>query len=215
MHLKNLLLFGFAFFGLCFSSSLAQAHIDAYGVILIGATSMDETSGVITYNHSNTFFVGHFGFGGGARFMLDMDRFSLGAIGEISWNGDSLNRKQAGTTSEATYRYESYRLLAGASAAVKLGSLSVIGEYYPWAQNTVTYADEKSENPFRKNDKLKATGFGIGFNYDLGGGFGYSALFRRLTYKDVGLNGTAVTLPSSQYTTLNVDDVAVGFTKSF
>lgn len=198
-----------------FSLTSAQAAFEVYGGLELGSATMNETLAGSDYTHRNTFFVGHFGYGLGFRWKYDLGGFAIGPVADIFWNGDSFDRKQIGVINDMTYRYESYRLLGGLATSFKLGALSLLAEYYPWVQNTVTYSDDKTENPYRKNDKLKATGFGFGFSYELITSFHYTVLFRRLTYKDVTMNGTAVLLPTDQYTTLTFDNVFFGGTKTF
>ncbi len=191
------------------------AHIELYGSMNIGASKMDETQGGNSFIHANSFFVGHWGFGGGGRFKYNIDKFGIGLVTDLAWLGDTFERKQSGVINDATYRFESYRLLGGATVSFGIGSFHLIGEYYPYAQNTVTYSDDKVENPYRKSDKLKATGFGLGFNYEFASNFGYSVIYRRLTYKDVEMNGASVTLPTAQYSALNIDDVIVSLVIAF
>ncbi len=194
----------------------SMAHIELYGSMNIGASKMDETQGGNSFTHTNSFFVGHWGFGGGGRFKYNIDKFGIGVVTDLSWLGDTFERKQTGgVTTDATYRFESYRLLGGATVSFAIGSFHLIGEYYPYAQNTVTYSDDKVENPYRKNDKLKATGFGLGFNYEFGSNVGYSVIYRRLTYKDVEMNGASVALPTAQYSALNIEDIIVSLVVAF
>lgn len=198
-----------------FFTQISLARIELYGGMNIGSSKMDESLGGSSYSHSNSFFVGHWGFGGGSRFKLDFEKLGIGGVVDLVWLGDTFERKQSNGVSDATYRLETYRVLAGANLSLAFGPLALIAEYYPYGQNTITYSDDKSENPYRKNDKLKCTGYGVGFNFDFGSGFGYSTIFRRLTYKDVEMNGSSVTLPSSQYSALNIDEVFVSLLKTF
>lgn len=192
------------------------AKIEIYSGFLIGSAKMDETQSGNSYTHTNTFFVGHFGIGAGTRIKLEIDNFSFGVLGELDWLGDSFDRKQTGVVNDATYRYESTRLMSGLTSTLRFGYFGIIGEYYPWVQNTVTYSDEKTENPFRKNDKLKATGYGLGFNIEFGNsGFAYSTVYRRLTYSDVEMSGAQVSLPSGQYSSMVLDDIMASLRFSY
>jgi hypothetical protein len=171
---------------------------------------MDESSSGSTFNHSNSFFIGHLGAATGARIKLDFGAFSFGVIGELAWLGDSFDRKQVGAVNDVTYRDESYRILAGLTGGISGGVFGFHFDYYPWVQNVITYSDAKAENPFRKNDKLNGTGFGIGFDIKLNNIVSYFVTLRQLTYGKVEINGTSVTLPNSQYTTLVFTDVLTG-----
>lgn len=198
-----------------FLANFAFARAGVYTGVLIGATKMDETLAGNSYTHANTFFVGHFGFAVGGKWKYELDNFDIGFLGELAWNGDSFERKQSGAIDGATYRYESYRLLSGLTSSLKFGIFSLQLEYYPWLQNTATYADDKVENPYRKNDKLTATGFGFGFSFEFGAGFVYSTVYRKFTYKNVDMNGAAVTLPNAQYSALAIDEVFASLAKYF
>lgn len=193
----------------------SYASFQLYGGMNIGSLSMDETSGANSYKHSSTFFVGHWGYGLGSRIKLDLGALKIGVVGDLSWNGDSIERKQNGVTHDATYRQESYRVLAGGTFSLDAGAFGLIGEYYPYVVNTVTYSDDKSENLFRKNDKFKGTGWGAGFQFAMGAGFYYSALYRQLIYKDIESNGTTLTLPNDNYSAIRVDDILVSAAKEF
>ncbi len=152
----------------------SYASFQLYGGMNIGSLSMDETSGVNSYES-----------------------------------------KQNGVTHDATYRQESYRVLAGGTFSLDAGAFGLIGEYYPYVVNTVTYSDDKSENLFRKNDKFKGTGWGAGFQFAMGAGFYYSALYRQLIYKDIESSGTTLTLPNDNYSAICVDDILVSVAKEF
>jgi len=193
----------------------SKASVQLYGIGATGFAKATETNSGNTFSHTNSFFIGHFGYGGGARLGFDLANVTLGAVGELAWVGNSFDRKQTGVVNDSTYRYESIRTILGLSTALNLGPMKVVGEYYPSVQNTVSYSDDKSQNPFRKNDKLKATGYGLGIGYSFASGFNMAVLYRILTYKNVEMNGTAVTLPNSQYTEFVFNEVTFGPTYSF
>lgn len=191
------------------------AKPEVYGGLGFGSVYADETFSGNKFAHSSGFFVGHFGFGIGGRYKFDFGRFSIGPVAELFWIGDTVDRKQDGVVNDSQYRYESSRLIGGLNLSYKFNALSVVAEYYPFVQNTVTYSDGDSVNPFRMNDKLKATGYGVGFMWEIGGGLNYTFIYRRLSYKDVEMAGTSTSLPSSRYSSFEFDDVLGGFTKEF
>lgn len=186
----------------------AQARSVVYGGANIGELTQTETSAGNTFRHSSTFFVGHFGIGAGFRSIFEIGSVELGPVAELGWMGDSIERKQAATTT-ATYRYEAYRLIAGLHVAQNIGSFKLIAEYYPFAQSTVMYSDEKSDNLFRKNDTLNSTGWALGGAYGSNESSYYTVLYRALTYKDIKSNGAAVTLPSLTHSSIQVGEVVV------
>lgn len=193
----------------------AHASVDVYLGLDLGSQLMYETSGGSDYSHKSTLAIGHWGYSIGARPKIDLGTFSLGVVGEIAWIGDSTERTITTASSPSTYRNESHRGLAGASASINTGGSSIVLEYYPWVQNSVLYSDNKAENPYRKNDLLKATGYGVGFNFGFFSGMAYQLLYRNLVYKDVSMNGTKVTLPTDQYKTLKLDEFTIGFVLKF
>lgn len=200
---------------LMFVARNSFAYVQVYGIGAIGDAKATETSSGNTFVHTNTFFVGHFGIGAGTRLGVNLGSLNIGGIAEGAWVGNSFDRKQTGAVNDSTYRYESTRLILGATASLSIGSILLLAEYYPTVQNSVSYSDDKSQNPFRKNDKLKATGYAFGFGYLINSNMSMNFLYRVLTYDNVEMNGTAVNLPSTQYTTFVFNEVTFGPTYTF
>lgn len=212
-HGKVFFFFLFMMLGLARSG---KASVDVYGTINMGEMQAQEDSAGTNYTNRSTFFVGHWGYSLGTRAKITLGSIGLGLVGELGWIGDSLDRKtSASGISGSTYRNEFYRSLAGASLALQTGSSAILLEHYPWVQNSVTYSDEKSQNPFRKNDKLNATGYGFGFNFGSSNTSGYQLMYKKLQYKNVMMNGTSVTLPNTQYQVFNLDEISFGFILKF
>lgn len=193
----------------------ASASVDVYLGLNVGSVLMKEENAGTDYNHQSSFFVGHWGYSLGVRPKLDLGKFSLGVIGEVGWVGNSMERKLTTATDSSSYRNEFRRGLAGATAALNTGASSIIFEYYPWVQNSVFYSDNKTENPFRKDDALKATGYGFGFNFGFSNGFASQILYKNLVYKDVTMNGLKITIPNDQFKSLKVDEITLGFVLKF
>lgn len=200
---------------LIFLSPPTLASVDVYLGLQVGSQLMRESLSGETYNHQSSFFIGHWGYGLGARAKLELGNIGLGVIGEAGWIGNIFERKQSGSSSSSTYRDGFNRTLGGAHVSINTGPSSIFFEYYPWVQNTVNYAEEKSANPYRKNDTLKATGFGAGFVFGFNNGLASQLLYRKIQYRNVTMNSVAVTLPNDQYTTPTLDEVTMGFVLKF
>ena len=78
-------------------------------------------------------------------------------------------------------------------------------------QNTVSYSDNASENPFRKGDVLRGSGYGFGFNFGVTNGFGYQMLYKKLQIKELEISGTKTTVPDDRYSSFGVDEFSLGF----
>jgi hypothetical protein len=193
----------------------AGASVDVYLGLNVGSVLMKEENTGTEYNHQSSFFVGHWGYSLGVRPKLDLGKFSLGVVGEVGWVGNSMERKLTTATDKTNYRNEFRRGLAGPTVALNTGASSIIFEYYPWVQNSVFYSDNKTENPFRKDDTLKATGYGFGFNFGFSNGFASQILYKNLVYKEVMMNGLKAVLPNDQFKLLKVDEVTLGFVLKF
>ncbi len=193
----------------------ALAAIEVYGGLDVGSMLMREQVGGTGYTNQSTFFVGHWGYALGTRAKINLGSVGLGVIGEVAWIGDSLERKSNEATGGSTYRNEFNRGIAGATASLNTGPSSIFIEYYPWVQNTVIYSDEKGSNPFRKNDKLKATGYGLGFTFGFSNESAYQLLYKKLQYRNVTMNGVEISLPSDQYEIMGLDEVTIGFVFRF
>lgn len=198
-----------------FCYSQAKAEVQMYTALVGGSTTMSETQSGTSYNHESQFFVGHLGgaFGGGYVFTTNV--IGLGLKGEIAWAGNSMNRKNAATTDSVSYRYESQRVLSGLTFSLRPGPVAIDFEYYPWILNRVSYSDQKSENPFRKSDDLKGTGYGVGFAFKIFPPMRNFIMFRKLNYNNVKLDGVTKTLPDDQYSLLKFDEVVLGFGSEF
>lgn len=192
-------------------SSPALASVDLYTGFNIGALTMEEDGVAASFHHAETFFIGHLGAGLGAKFKLDVGNWGLGVVTDAAWIGNTVERTQQSTASSATYRNEYYRLIGGLVANYKMGGLSLCAEYYPFVENTVSFSDEKDENPFRRNDKLKGTGGGLGLSVDLGGIGLYQLMFRRLSYANIQTSGAALFLPTSVYSAPIYTEVFTGW----
>jgi hypothetical protein len=200
--------------GLLFDSPV-RAEVQMYTALLGGESTMSDTQTGTIYNHESQFFIGHLGgaFGGGYVFTNKV--IGIGLKSEIAWTGHSMDRKTVGSTDSLGYRYETQRGLSGVSFSLRPGPMSIDFEYYPWILSQVSYSDKKSENPFRKNDKLKGTGFGVGFAFNLFPPMRNFMLFRRINYNNVQMNGVTKTLPDDQYSLLKFDEVVLGFGAEF
>lgn len=193
----------------------ALAGFEFYGQIGPGWNTMDETSGGSSYKHSSAFFVGHWTYGVGARAKIEMGHFHLGAVLDGAWVGDSVDRKQNGVVNDTTYRFESYRTIGGAHVAFYAGTFSLIGEYYPYVQNWVSYSDEKTENPFVKNDRLYGTGYGLGLKLNLDKLVGFQFLYKNLQYNKVDSRGLPLELPNSTYSKFITNEFTVAIVFGF
>ncbi len=195
----------------------AVASLDIYTGMSMGEMTMSETQGGSSYSHASTFFVGHWGFGLGGRWKMDLGDLGVGVLGELAWVGDSTQRTLAGTVNNTWNRFESYRVLGGGVVSYNFAKTFVFSaEYYPSVVNTVTFSDGNQDNPFRQNDKLTATGFGVGFTFDYWGNAPAHLMYRRFMYKEVQMAGVDTVLPTSRYTTeVKVEDIFVGVLKTF
>jgi hypothetical protein len=213
-YLQNKLVYCFIviFFGI---TSQVFASVEIYGVMDVGSVLMNEESGGVEYSNKSSFFVGHWGYALGTRAKLNIGRLGLGLVGELAWIGDSLERKLNGVTHSSTYRNEFNRGLAGATASLNTGASSIFVEYYPWVQNSVIYSDLKEQNPFRKEDKLKATGYGVGFKFALTNESAYQLMYKNLQYRTFIINNLEVSLPNEQYQVMKLDEVSLGYVLSF
>lgn len=204
----------FFLFIFSFISYQAKADFNMYVGMLAGEQALRETQASAVYNHDSQFFIGHMGIllGGG---YTTPGMIGVGVKGEVSWVGNSVDRKQVDTTSSTGYRNEFLRLLSGVVVSIKPGPVSIELEYYPWVSCNTTYSDGSSVNPFRKNDNLKATGYGIGLGFKFFPPMKNFITFRRLNYNRVDMNGTATDLPNDTYSTLNFEEVVFGFGSEF
>jgi hypothetical protein len=192
------------------------ASIDVYGMLNMGSLMMKEDVGANSYTNKSTFGVGHWGYAIGTRAKLNLGAVGIGVVGELSWIGNTVERKLDSESSAGpTYRNESHRSLAGGSVSINTGPSAIVAEYYPWVQNSIIYSDDKSQNPFRKNDRLRATGYGVGFLIGTAASTGYQIFYKKLQYKNVQMNGVDSTLPNDQYQTPNLDELSFGFALKF
>lgn len=196
------------------TSPVTLAGLKFYGGINAGNYWLNETTGGNNYKHESS-FMGHLGFAFGGKYLIQLGPIGLGIIGELGWQGNSVDRRQTGSTSSAWYRNEMNHFLYGASIHLGSEKVALIGEYYPSVQNTISYSDAGGANPWRTNDILRGTGYGIGISYAFWSTPAY-VMYRRLSYKDVQMAGAAVTLPSSRYTTeFLIEDMLMGAIISF
>lgn len=194
--------------------SQAKAEFNMYVGLLAGDQELRETQTTAIYNHDSQFFVGHMGVSLGGGYITP-GFFGVGIKGEVAWVGNSVDRKLVDSTSSTGYRNEFLRLLSGVVVSFKPGPVAIDFEYYPWVSSNTTYSDEKSENPFRKNDNLKATGYGIGLAFKFFPPMRNFITLRRLNYNRVDMSGASADLPNDNYTTLNFEEVVFGFGSEF
>jgi hypothetical protein len=185
------------------------ASFDFYLGLNMGSAMMHETSGGSPYTNQSTFLIGHWGYSLGLRPQVKIGQLGLGVVGDFSWISESMDRRLNGTGSATTYRNEFYRTLVGPSALLYAGNFAFVFEYYPLVQSIVKYSDEKSLNPYRKDNKLTATGFGLGFNFGFTNEYCYQLIYKKLTTNKATMNGVSVTLPNNQYERPNVDEVNI------
>jgi hypothetical protein len=195
--------------------SSAQAEVQVYTALVGGSTTMKETQVGASYNHESQFFVGHLGgaFGGGYVFTTNV--IGVGFKGELAWVGNTVDRKNSASSDKSSYRFESQRLLSGVTLSLRPGPVAIDFEYYPWIQNMVSYSDQKSQNPFRKGDDLKGTGYGVGFAFKFFPPMRNFIMFRKLSYKNVEMDGVSKTLPNENFDLLKFDEVLIGFGSEF
>jgi hypothetical protein len=196
-------------------ASSAYSAVNMYAGLLPGQLNMNEYESGNTQNHRSQFFAGHIGGAVGGSYIFTMGSFGLGLKGEIAWVGNTTDRKLAGSSTGAGYRYESQRILGGAVVSIRPGPISFDLEYYPSVTNYVSFSDKKAENPFRKGDELKAAGYGAGMSFSLFPPSRNFIMFRKLNYADVEMDGVKAVLPNSEFTVLKIDEVLIGFGADF
>jgi hypothetical protein len=194
-------------------SCAAQAWVEIYFGTHAGNSQMEEINGGVKYDHSSTIM--DFGLSFGSRLRAPLGPFRIGAVGEIAWVGNSLNRKPTNDTAATEYRYEKSRILAGPSLGIKFSdSWSLELEYYAHYSNKVTYSDEKGVNPFRKDDKQSGSGGGLGLSF-ASGMFKITWMLRELKLTASDLGGYKDVDPLPTFDPLISKEAAVTFGLDF
>jgi hypothetical protein len=167
--------------------------------------------GTPEYDHSSGFtFLGGSGLGFGYRGGFDFDGIGLGIDAQYGWKDEASGRKAAdGSGTNTDYDYQTFRLMAGPYlAAIFSPSFRLLVEYFPVVNSNVHYSDEKTENPFRKGDVLKGTGYSAGFAYHAPSLFSLTVLYRQVTYNDIQTNGVSHKLPDASFSELVNSEIA-------
>lgn len=200
------LLFLFVFF--CQGIAKAEFNIEPHVSMPLGTSKMTQ-KGSTPAEHTSAL---DFGLVGGVRagWSAGLD---FGFVGEAAWKGFSFDR-QLVSGGSAGYRVEINRLLAGVFAGVNLGAspFHLYAEYLPVMTSTVIYSDDKSENPFRKNDRQKGTGYGVGLGFRIGG-LTIQGTWRVFNWNDVDHGGAPSAAAADTYGVLTGDEMlgSVGY----
>lgn len=189
-------------------SSKAFAGAEFYISMPFGFSKMNETRLVGTAEHSS---ISDFGISAGARYHFEFNWIDFGVVGEWAWQGHTMDYYSTATS--GTYRIERNRYLLGPSLHLPLmkTGLAIEAEYYPLYNATITYSDDKSINPFRKNDKQSGSGWSAGLSFQIGF-LKIAALYRVLEITKSDFSGAAAGSTFSNFkTNETIGTVGVAF----
>lgn len=172
-------------------------------------SKMSEESAPPSEHKSGMKFLGGMGLGLNYTMGWNWGPLTTSLLAEYGWKDETLRRDPGAGGTVVEYNFQTNRLVLGTRFSIPLGGevFQLVAEYLPLIEAKTIYSDEKTENPFRKNDVLKGNGFGGGVCF-LMRPLIISAIFRQVTYNNVQTNGTSRTLPDSLYSTLTSQEVA-------
>lgn len=139
-----------------------------------------------------------------AKALIDIPLIAFGGTGLFQYESARYYYEVdgQGSTSRSSYSVTNRRLAYGALIMIKImKGWRIFGEYYPYAQNTVTWAKDKAINPFQDKDELEGKGYGVGIGMSMDWFF-IQAAFRQFSYDEGKMRGVNRTLPDSNFSKL-------------
>lgn len=176
-------------------------------------TSFKKTEGGYEYDHSST----SSGIGFMGRFGLRASIFSFGIVGELE-SYEHKGYKSRSNQQSVQYSFDEVRNLIGGFTSMNIGTsynIELIGEYYTSVKSTIKISDGLSQNPYKANDTLSGTGWGLGIGRSLPNDIYGWALIRKTNYNSANLDGVATDLPSSTQTARDQLSITIFGGKTF
>lgn len=140
--------------------------------------------------------------------------FGFGITGQVGWRAHTIDRLLPSTKSESCYSFSTKYGLLGYFVTFGGNNLSFLFEYYPINHAQVTYSDDKSINPFRKDNELFGKGWAGGISFNRGV-MSTTVLFRHREFNWAELNGLKHEIPDSTYKDFYTQEIVVQMGASF
>ncbi|MBK9293415.1 MAG: hypothetical protein IPM57_03070 [Oligoflexia bacterium] len=195
----------------------AQLHAELGFGFTAGGNNYNELASGYTVGHDETFM--SFGLGLMGRLGIKIANVSITASLFHDWEGSSLTYQPSNQSlfASGAYAITNRRFGYGPSVMLLIPAIdiSVFGEYYPYVNNTIQWAETKSQNPFHQNDWLTGWGFALGVGKMMFGKVHAQAAYRSVNYTKVSLNGTETAIPGARFDKAHWGGVFIGGAYSF